>query len=248
MDDWHSQSGLVSVLGEFHAVDGGQLVATSSRQVGRIGALLASEPGQPIARDRIVDVLWGTNPPATYVNTLQVHVSQLRSLLGPDAVTTTTQGYALACERPQVDAEWFYEQITASLDTGTEGDIAGNRQRLASALALWRGQPYDGIDDPLVLARRFELTELRERGIELQLELDLLLARSTGDLGRVVAAARGQVSRCPLREVGYEVLIRALIRDGRPAEAQEVFREAQETFMEQVHVQPSKRLSDALET
>lgn len=247
VDDWHTQQGLISVLGEFHVLRDGHVVPASSRQVARVGALLASQPGVPVPRDHIVEVLWGDSPPATAVNTLQVHVSALRSLIGKSAVRTTPYGYALDCEPSAVDAEWFREKVLECLDASIDEQSEEMREQLRLALQLWRGDPYEDLGDPAICARRAELHELRERGLEHQLEMDLANAESAGALGRVVIAARGQVSRQPLRERGHEILVMALMADGRDAEARVAFAEAERTLADKAQAKPSPRLISALD-
>ena len=237
----------VLVLGPFRIARVGHREPARTRQVGRVGALLAASPGIPVSRDHIIETLWGSQPPQTAVNTLQVHISQLRAMASKDMIATVGEGYVLAVEPLDVDAEWFKCEILECLDAATTGPAALLRDRLTRALALWQGEPFAELAAPEIAARRSELVELRERALETHLDLSLRVADSPRALCAVIAAAKGQVTRQPLRESGHEILIRALIADGRPAEAVEAFRSAVEVLFTKAGVAPSARLCVAIE-
>lgn len=237
----------VLVLGPFRVAVGGHRVLARTRQVGRVGALLAASPGIPVSRDSMIETLWGSHPPQTAVNTLQVHISQLRSMASKDLIATVGEGYVLAVEPLDVDAEWFKHEVLECLDAATTGPADFLRERLTRALALWQGEPFAELTAPEIAARRNELTELRERAIETHLGLSLEVADTPRAFSEVIAAAKGQVTRQPLRESGHEILVRALIADGRPAEAVDAFRSAVEVLFTRVGVAPSARLCVAIE-
>ena len=236
----------VQVLGEFRVRRNGHETGARTRQVGRVGSLLAARPGIPVPRDYMIDVLWKGKPPSTAINTLQVHVSQLRSLTGKEVVLTHGDAYLLAIDPDHVDAEYFKQQILECLGEIGEGDAESIHSRLQAALALWRADPYVDLYSPEIDALRSELTELRERAIEASLGLSLAVADSPRALATVIAAAKGQVARQPLREAGYEVLIRALVADGRPVEAGDAYRGAVDFFQVSLGVEPSERLHSAV--
>lgn len=237
----------IMVLGPFRIAQGADHVPARTRQVGRVGALLAASPGIPVSRDRIIQTLWGSKPPQTAINTLQVHVSQLRSMASKDLIATTGDGYVLAVDPLEVDAEWFKREVLECLDAVATGPVDLLRERLMRVLVLWQGEPFAELTAPEIAGRRNELNELRERALETQLGLSLRAADSPRALSEVIAAAKGQVARQPLRESGHEVLIRALIADGRPAEAVEAFRGAVEVLFTNTGVAPSSRLHDAID-
>lgn len=237
----------VLVLGPFRVARKGSVTPARTRQVGRVGALLAASPGIPVSRERIIDMLWGPTAPTTAVNTLQVHVSQLRSMAGRDLVHTVGDGYVLAVDPVMVDAEWFRGEVLDCLDGARDGSPRRTAERLAAALMAWTGEPYAHVEAPEISARRNELIELRERAVETQLDLSLQLAASPRAISEVVAAAKGQVTRQPLREAGYDVLIRALIADGRPAEAVAAYNSAVTAFDQQFGIRPSDRLRQAID-
>src|SRR5204862_7628755 len=110
---------------------------------GKQGALLAMlllRANEVVSTDRLTDALWGEEPPETAPKALQVHVSQLRKALGPDAIRTRPPGYALEVGPGDLDLDRFrrLREEARSL-AGTEPARA--RDLLADALALWRGPP-----------------------------------------------------------------------------------------------------------
>lgn len=246
MDEWFSGASRVLVLGEFEMAKDGHRLPARTRQTARLGALLATQPGMPMHRDQIIEVLWGENPPTTANNTLQVHVSQLRAMVGRDLVRTAGNGYALNVDPSSVDAEWFFARVLTCIDHASDGQSRQARNELAQLLTLWRGDPYQGLNDPSIEARRSQLVELRECAIETRLELSLSLADSARGRSEVVAEAKGQIARQPLRERGYEILIKALVAEGRFPEAVRTYRDAETTFSDLAGAQPSPRLKTAL--
>jgi hypothetical protein len=145
-----------------------------------------------------------------------------------------------------VDAEWFKSEVLECLDHAHNGQPESIRDRLAFALSTWVGEPYSDVASSEIAARRSELIELRDRALELKLSLSLRVASSPSTLAEVIAAAKGHITRQPVREVGYEVLIGALIADGRPAEAAAACGSALEFFQSTLGVEPSERLRRAL--
>src|SRR3982751_5893895 len=97
--------------------------------------LHANEGG---STDRLIDALWGEEPPETAAKALQVHVSQLRKALGADAIRTRPPGYSLDIGRDELDLERFRRLLA---EARAEADPARARDLLAEALALWRGPP-----------------------------------------------------------------------------------------------------------
>lgn len=240
----------IGVLGDFQVLREGRWQRARTRQLARLGALFAAAPGQTVTRERIVEALWADKPPSTAVNTVQVYVSQLRSLIGSRLIETTGHGYVMKVHPTQVDAEWFREQVLTCMDGSQALDSERHeqvRESLRQALEVWRGEPYEDLRDGAIQARRSELKELHERAIELFLEVSLAIANNPREIGEVVAAARGQVARQPLRERGHEILIRALVSENDRAQAAHAYRHAVDVFAEQAGVTPSPRLRRAID-
>lgn len=209
----------VGILGPFAwaGADGWQ--AAPTRQVGRIATVLAGWPGQVVERARIIEAVWGAAPPATAVNTLQVHVSQLRRFIGPETVELVAHDYRLAVDPGEVDAEYFSARLRDATAARRHGDDVTAAIVLAEVLDLWRGTPYPDVDDADLAARRASLQELADQAREQLIDCRLTLAADRYDLDAVVAQARELVARHPERDRGHDVLVRALEASGRAQEA-----------------------------
>src|SRR5688572_20456545 len=98
--------------------------------------MLALEPGQVVSVSRLVDGVWGDPPPDTATTALQGHVSQLRRVLGEEAITTRAPGYLLALDPDCVDVTRA-ERALADADP----------EAIAKALKEWRGDPLADVAD-----------------------------------------------------------------------------------------------------
>jgi DNA-binding SARP family transcriptional activator len=214
------------VLGPFQVCRDGGWEQPPTRQVGRVGTVLAGWPGQLVERDRIVYAVWGDQPPATAANTVQVHMSHLRRMLGRDAVRSQGAHYVLDVEPAAIDAESFVSHVHQANGHRQKGDTAVAAILLTTALDLWRGTPFPDIADPDLRARRARLTEIRDQAREDVLECRLAGAATAIDLSQIVAEARELVSRHPGRDNGHRVLVQALTKAGRPREAEAARAEA----------------------
>src|SRR5215470_14947848 len=81
-------------------------------------ALLLLNANRVVARDRLVDELWGERPPGTAVATIQVYVSRLRKLLPEGTLVTRAPGYVLSLEADTIDLQRFERLVRAARDAG----------------------------------------------------------------------------------------------------------------------------------
>ncbi|MBB5076642.1 AfsR/SARP family transcriptional regulator [Nonomuraea endophytica] len=185
-------------------------------------AALALADGRTLGRDQLIDVLWADDPPATARNVLRTYASRLRGVLGREALVSVGSGYRLV---PVLTDLAEFERLR---DAG----------RLSDALALWRGEALADLSGPYAEATRAGLEERRLAVLELRLAADLEAGvEVTGELSALVAAY-------PLRESVRALLMRALYRGGRQAEAIGVFTEARRVLDEELGVEPSAELAD----
>ena len=63
-------------------------------------ALLLLDAGRAVSTDRLIEALWGEQPPRTAATSLQNFVSQLRKVLGPDRIVTKPPGYLIRIDSP----------------------------------------------------------------------------------------------------------------------------------------------------
>src|SRR5436189_447532 len=116
----------VRLLGELEVVgDDGSAVAIRGAKQRALCALLALHRGEPVGSERIIDALWGDDPPGNPANALQALVANLRRALGPTAITTTDIGYSLSVAADEIDIVRF-EQLVGDGHTRLHaGDVTG---------------------------------------------------------------------------------------------------------------------------
>src|SRR5580765_5652214 len=200
------------ILGPLEVISDGQSLDLGGAKQRALLAVLLLNPNQVVSRDRLIDALWEENPPDTAPKALQVHVSRLRRLLGSDRIETRTPGYAIRVDLDELDAERF-ERLAAE----------GESSQRAEALALWRGPPL--ADVAHTRFARQEIGRLQERRLavlEERIEGDLALGRRADLIAELEALA----AEHPLRERFRALLMLALYRGGRQAEALDVYQDA----------------------
>ncbi|MEH0932045.1 BTAD domain-containing putative transcriptional regulator [Micromonospora sp. CPCC 205558] len=201
--------------------------------------LLLLDAGRVVSAERLIDGLYGEQPPRGAANALQSQVSRLRQALPGehDPVELHPAGYRLAVDSDDVDAYRFERLAEAGRRALGGGDWPRAAAVLREALELWRGPAL--ADATGVSAQAARLEELRLAAIEDRAEADLAL----GAHAALVAELRELVVAHPLRERLRGQLMRALAALGRPAEALAEFEDARHTLADQLGVDPSAELA-----
>jgi DNA-binding SARP family transcriptional activator len=131
----------IRLLGSLEVVDdSGAEVALPGAKLRGLVALLAMRPGQVVSTDRLVEDLWGEDPPSGVANSLQVLVSKLRRALPAGAVATKAPGYLLDVDTETVDVGRFARLVSKGRDVLLAGEAENASVLLGEALALWRGE------------------------------------------------------------------------------------------------------------
>jgi DNA-binding SARP family transcriptional activator len=226
------------LLGPLEVRDGaGSVIALRRRQQRALLGALLIRAGEVVSVDRLVDDLWGENPPASAVGSLQNTVSQLRKLLEPlgkDILRRQAPGYVLDVPAEAIDARRFERLVAAA--AGLEP--AQRAASLREALALWRGPALDDLtDEPWAEVEASRLEELRLEALEERIQADLELGRHA----TLVAELEAVTVDHPLHERLHGQLALALYRSGRQADALEVFRWIR-TALDNLGIQPSAEL------
>jgi DNA-binding SARP family transcriptional activator len=201
--------------------------------------LLLLHRNQVVALDRIVEDVWEGAPPETATKAAQIYVSQLRKVVG-DRLESRAPGYRLRVEPGELDAERF-EELLAGAESGSAEEAVA---RLDEALALWHGAAlaeFAGSGFARDEAARLE--ERRLEAIEGRVEAQLELGRHAPAIAELERSVREQ----PLRERPHELLMLALYRAGRQADALEVYRRLRERLDSELGLTPSPALRE-LET
>src|SRR5216683_2389006 len=206
-----------------------------------LGALLL-RPGQVVSTERLIDELWGDNPPPGARKLVSGYVLRLRRMIDdPDGrvLVTRSPGYQLLVARCDLDAGLFEDLLAARGKALAREDAGHAAGLLAEALALWRGAALADVPQgPLVSAEADRLEELRLTALELRIEADLACGCDTG----VIAELRRLTAEHPLRERLWGELMRALHGSGRPAEALEVYAHAREVIAQELGADPGPDL------
>jgi predicted ATPase/DNA-binding SARP family transcriptional activator len=208
----------------------------SSKQLALLARLLIAR-GEVVSRDQLIDALWGEQPPAAAVNSLQVHVHGLRRRVGPERIDREGPGYRLRLEPGELDLERF-ELLVARGRSEEAGAAAAS---FREALGLWRGWAYEDVRyEAFAQAEVRRLEELRLAALEDRIEADLALGRHrdlVSELEALVAEHEG-------RERLYGQLMLALYRSDRQGDALTVFRRAHEALRDHLGVEPSPALQE----
>jgi DNA-binding SARP family transcriptional activator/streptogramin lyase len=205
-------------------------------------ALLLLGRGAVVSSDRLIDELWGDDPPEDAATALQQHVSRLRKLLEPhDVLETRTPGYLLALAPEELDLgrfELLRDEGRRLLEERRPDDAA---RVLRSALDLWRGEPLaDLAGERFLLGALPRLEEARLEALEARVDADLAAGRHSELVGELRELARAH----PLRERFRAQLMLALYRAGRQSEALEAYSDARRTLVEQLGLEPGPRLQE----
>jgi DNA-binding SARP family transcriptional activator len=200
-------------------------------------ALLLAEPNVTVSVDRLIDGVWGEDPPDSARHTLQSYVSELRKSVG-EVIERDGIGYRLRASRADLDALDFEARVSEGL-ADVELDPERAVRTLEGALALWRGRPYEGHpDQPSLHAESTRLEELRLEAIEGTCRGRLAL----GQPAAVLRDLERLTSEHPYREELRALQMLALYRSGRQADALRVFQGTRTRLAEDLGIEPSPRL------
>jgi predicted ATPase/DNA-binding SARP family transcriptional activator len=234
------------ILGPVEAWHAGSPVAVGGPRHRRLLAALLLNADDVVSTGRLVDALWGENPPTSAPAMLHVRMSELRAALRGDrpdrdaGVVSGQGGYALRLgEDDRLDSRQFERLARAGAHALAAGDHVRARASLAAALALWRGPAlgeFAGEPFARLRAERWEL--LRLQAVEDRLEADLAVGRDAD----LVAELAALVAEHPLRERFWDQLMRALYRAGRQAEALGAYARARDLLHDQLGVDPGPEL------
>lgn len=226
------------VLGPLRLTSGGTELPCGGPKRRALLAFLLLHANRAVPRDRLIEALWGDDPPATASNALQVHVHGLRKLLGSDRLETRGHAYLLHVEPAELDLQLFEELVQRA--RGAD-DPATRVESLEAALALWNGAVLaDLAEFPFAEPERRRLEQDRLAALELRIDADLALGRDDG----LVAELEALVAEHPYRERLRAQLMVALYRAGRQADALAAFQQARRVLVEELGLDPSPELQE----
>lgn len=235
-----------AILGPLEVRANQRGIELSSPKERLVLAALLVHAGDMVSADRLIEVLWGGEPPDTAANTVQTYISRLRRALDPDrtarardgVLRTRRHGYILAVEPEAIDSVRF-ERLARHGRDALPHDPGSAAETLRRGLALWRGEPLaDFSFEPFAQAEITRLNELRVTAMEDRVQADLALGRHAALCSELSQAVVEQ----PLRERLWSQLILALYRSGRQADALAAFARLREQLTEQLGIDPSPEL------
>ena len=229
----------------------GSLEVSSNRITPDLGphkqrALLAAlllYANEIVPTDRLIDFLWGDRPPRTANHSIQIYVSELRKAIAPLAedqvIVTRSPGYRLDADPGTIDARRFETLLDEATRGLREGDATVGAEKLRSAMALWRGPALSEFAyEEFAQSEIRRLTDLRLAGLEELAGVELAAGRSAQAMSVLETAIRED----PLRERLRELLMVALYRTGRHAEALRTYEAFRAKLAEELGLDPSPPL------
>lgn len=230
-----------SVLGPVRAWRGSASLPTGSPQQRALLAALLLREGRTATAAELIDALWGEEPPSQALAAVRTYASRLRKVLDAEVLVSESGGYAVrGLPEGALDATVAQDLATEAEKAKSTGDLCHARDLLGRALALWDGEPLAGVPGPYAEAQRVRLEEWRLQLLESRLDMDLeqgCHAESVSELTALTAAH-------PLRERLRELLMLALYRSGRQAEALAVYADTRRLLADELGVDPRPGLRE----
>ena len=230
----------VRLLGPVQVIRAGRDVGLGGPRPRAVLALLVLEAGRVVSAGQLIEEVWQGSPSPGAAKTLRSYVSRLRALLAPDAVLAARAGgYVLDADLGVVDAVRFERLAGAGQAALGHGDPAAAAGCFREALGLWRGPALAGVSEVEPLAREAaRLEELRLTAVEGRIEADIEL----GLHGEVTGELEGLTEQYPLRERLWRLLVLALYRAERQADALAAYRRARDMLAEELGLEPGEDL------
>src|SRR5262245_490263 len=233
------------ILGQLEVLDDGRALPLGGAKQRALLALLLLHANDVVSTSRLIDHLWGFQPPKTARHQLEVYASRLRKALNGGAqLRSHPPGYMLTIDRDQLDLTRFEAHVAAGRRAYEGGAYREASTSFSEAIRLWRGEPLrefglNGAIDPDLT----RIDDLRMSTVEDRFDCELALGRHRVIVGEL----RSLLEEHPLRERLRAQLMLALYRSGQQAAALAVYRHARNLLIEELGIEPGHELRE-LET
>ncbi|TDD04276.1 hypothetical protein E1292_19220 [Nonomuraea deserti] len=229
-----------AVLGPLQVRSNGVRLQLGGRKQRILLGMLVCTANEPVTAGRLIEALWDAAPPPSAEKNLRVYVHYLRRILGSEKrITWRAPGYALTVLPGELDIHLFEEMAAAgtrALARNALADAAGSFHR---ALEVWRGPALTGfLDIEHLRAMSVRLEEHRLDVLEKKITAELALGRHADFVGEL----RVLTAEYPFRENLQSLLMLALHRSGRRAEALEVYGTVRRALVAELGVEPGAKL------
>jgi DNA-binding SARP family transcriptional activator/tetratricopeptide (TPR) repeat protein len=220
---------------------GVELPVPRGKQRAVLAALLLN-PGHVVSMDELAEILWGPAPPPSARVTVQNHVKRLRQALGGTGgsrISTRPHGYVIRVDPGELDVTDFEIRLAAARTAAQASSWDTAAAEGSAALTLWRGEPLADVESELLAVRdASRLAELRLLALETRIDADVHRGRHS----EVIGELRQLVAASPLRERLHALLMLALHRDGRQAEALAAYHAARQVLLTELGIEPGPGL------
>lgn len=225
------------VLGQVSAFTGETRVKLGGKRQRLVLAVLLANANRVVSQDALLDAVWSGDLPEGGARTLHTYISILRRTLG-ESIDRDGSGYVLEVAPDQLDAHKF-EALVAEARPKIESDPLHATELLRRGLSLWTGPAYGDLGYEVALIPEVSrLTTARAAALEARFETDLLLGRHV----EVIPEAEAMLQEHPYRENVAAILMLALYRSARQAEALRVYRRTRERLVDELGIEPGERL------
>ncbi|MFD7878353.1 BTAD domain-containing putative transcriptional regulator [Streptomyces sp. NPDC059766] len=229
------------LLGPVRAWRGEEALATGSPQQRALLAALLLRGGRTATAAELIDALWGEESPSQALAAVRTYASRLRKALDPGVLVSESGGYAIrSLGEGTLDLAVAQDLAARAEKARGAGDLGRARRTLDRVLALWDGETLAGVPGPYAEAQRVRLEEWRLQLLESRLDMDL----EQGCHAEAVSELTALTAAHPLRERLRELLMLALYRSGRQAEALAVYADTRRLLAEELGVDPRPGLRD----
>lgn len=228
-----------SVLGPVRVWSGGEALPPGSPQQRALLAALLLRDGRTATAAELIDAIWGEDPPSQALAAVRTYASRLRKILPAGVLVSESGGYALRGRADTLDLNVAQELAAEAEKARAGGDRARARGLVDEALGLWDGEPLANVPGPHAETQRARLEEWRLQLRETLLDLDL----ECGHHAEAVSELTALTAAHPLRERLRELLMLALYRGGRQAEALAVYADTRRLLADELGVDPRPELS-----
>lgn len=228
-----------SLLGPVRARRGDESLPSGSPQQRALLTALLLRGGRTATAAELIDAIWGEDPPSQALAAVRTYASRLRKTLGPSTLASDSGGYAMRIGPEALDLSVAQDRAAEAEKARASGDRGRARTLLDEVLGLWDGEALASVPGPYAEYQRSRLEEWRLQLTETRLDLDL----EVGCHAEAVSELTALTAAHPLRERLRELLMVALYRSGRQAEALAVYADTRRLLAEELGVDPRPELA-----
>jgi DNA-binding SARP family transcriptional activator len=220
--------------------DDGEVLPSGSPQQRALLAALLLRNGRTATAPELIDAIWGEDAPTQALAVTRTYASRLRKILGMNVLHSESGGYVLRVPVDAVDLGIARRLAAEAEKLLAAGDVREARARMNEALGLWDGEALTAVPGPFADSQRARLEEWRLQLLEARLDVDLEI----GAHAEAVSELTALTDAYPLRERLRELLMLALYRSGRQAEALAVYADTRRLLADELGVDPRPELAE----